>query len=93
MIDRKPYNIILTSMEGVETMPIFEYVCGECQHKFEMIVQGATVPACPSCKATKLEKQISSFAVGATSGWSSSGSPGSCGTCGDPRGPGACSMN
>ncbi|TAJ34491.1 MAG: zinc ribbon domain-containing protein [Nitrospirae bacterium] len=78
-------------------MPIFEYVCQECRHKFEMIVQGSTVPACPSCKTTKLEKQISGFAVGATEGWAPSGGPGggsgSCGSCGDPRGPGACSMN
>jgi putative FmdB family regulatory protein len=74
-------------------MPIFEYVCQECRHRFETIVQGATVPACPSCKATRLEKQWSAFAVGGAAGWSSSGSPGACDTCGDPRGPGACSMN
>ena len=29
-------------------MPIFEYVCQECNHRFELIVQGGTVPACPS---------------------------------------------
>lgn len=74
-------------------MPIFEYVCGECQHKFEMIVQGSTVPACPSCKATRLEKLISGFAVGATGVPSSGGAGDGCGSCGDPRGPGACSMN
>ena len=38
-------------------MPIFEYVCQECRHRFEHLVHGATVPICPSCKATKLEKQ------------------------------------
>jgi putative FmdB family regulatory protein len=73
-------------------MPIFEYICQVCGHRFEAIVQGSNSPACPSCKGTKLEKQISAFAVGATSDWSSSG-PGACGTCGDPRGPGACSMS
>lgn len=70
-------------------MPIFEYLCKQCGHRFEKIVQGAMVPECPSCKATRLEKQISAFAVGST------GVPGAgpCGTCGDPRGPGACSLN
>jgi putative FmdB family regulatory protein len=72
-------------------MPIFEYVCRECNHRFETLVHGSTVPACPSCHATKLEKQFSSFGVGSTVPWSSG--PGACGTCGDPRGPGACSMN
>ena len=74
-------------------MPIFEYVCGECKHRFELIVQGAVEAACPQCKATRLEKQISSFGVGATGGFASPGAGGSCGSCGDPRGPGSCSTN
>ena len=73
-------------------MPIFEYICRECNHCFETIVQGSTVPACPSCKATALDKKFSVFGVGATGSWPSSGG-GACGTCGDPRGPGSCSMN
>ena len=32
-------------------MPIFEYVCHECNHRFELIVQGSAVPVCPACKA------------------------------------------
>jgi putative FmdB family regulatory protein len=74
-------------------MPIFEYVCRECNQRFELLVQGSAVPACPSCKATALDKQFSAFGVGATSDWAGSSGPGACGTCGDPRGPGACSMN
>lgn len=74
-------------------MPIFEYVCRECNHRFELLVQSSTHVACPQCKTTKLEKQFSAFGVGATSSWASPGEPGPCGTCGDPRGPGACSMN
>jgi putative FmdB family regulatory protein len=73
-------------------MPIFEYVCRECNHRFELLIQGSTEAACPSCKTTKLEKQFSAFGVGATGGWAPSGG-GACGSCGDPRGPGACSMN
>lgn len=75
-------------------MPIFEYVCRECGHRFERIVQGSAVPACPSCEAQNLDKQISAFAVGGTAdGWGTTSAPGSCGTCGDPRGPGSCRMN
>lgn len=72
-------------------MPIFEYVCRECNHRFELLIQGSAEAACPQCNATKLEKQYSAFGVGAASRWPTSG--GACGSCGDPRGPGACSMN
>lgn len=74
-------------------MPIFEYVCRECNHRFELLVQGSVEASCPQCKTTKLDKQFSAFGVGATSGWASPGGAGPCGSCGDPRGPGACSMN
>jgi putative FmdB family regulatory protein len=76
-------------------MPIFEYVCNECQHGFEALVFGQQKAECPKCKSKKLEQQLSVFAVSAKSGGSSQ-SPmptgGGCGSCGDPRGPGACSM-
>lgn len=75
-------------------MPIFEYICKECDHKFEKLVQGTTVVECPSCRGAKLEKQLSVFAA-ATKGSSAQDSfpSGPCGTCGDPRGPGACSIS
>ncbi len=72
-------------------MPIFEYLCQECGHRFEKIVQGMMQPECPSCKATRLEKQISGFAMGST-GVPGTSASGACGSCGDPRGPGACSI-
>ncbi len=74
-------------------MPIFEYICHSCGHRFERIVFGMDDPACPSCNGNRTEKQISAFAVGATGNPSAGSSSGSCGTCGDPRGPGACSMS
>lgn len=73
-------------------MPIFEYLCQTCNHRFETIVRGSTPPTCPSCQSADLAKQWSAFGVGGTATWSSSG-PGPCGSCGDPRGPGACSIN
>ena len=75
-------------------MPIFEYVCKECQHEFEALVFGKQKAECPKCQSKKLEPQLSVFAVSAKSGAASrpSMSAGPCGSCGDPRGPGACSL-
>jgi putative FmdB family regulatory protein len=74
-------------------MPIFEYMCKECQHEFEALVFGKDKAECPKCHSKKLEPQLSVFAVSAK-GASSAGmsTDGVCGSCGDPRGPGACSM-
>ena len=76
-------------------MPIFEYVCRECYHRFEAIVLGSKHAACPKCESKRLDQQISRFAVSGTDKSSSfsAAAPGPCGTCGDPRGPGACSMD
>jgi putative FmdB family regulatory protein len=84
-------------------MPIYEYICKECEKRFEAIVNGGKKAHCPACDSTKLEQQFSAFAVGAakgkgdfakSAGSSSRKSPGGgCGSCGDPRGPGSCSMN
>ena len=74
-------------------MPIFEYICKECQHRFETLVYGAEKAECPKCHGKKLDPQLSVFAVSAKSSPSASASAGSpCGSCGDPRGPGACGM-
>lgn len=75
-------------------MPIFEYICRECDHQFETLVHGSTLVECPSCSGRELEKQLSVFAAAGKGQDSMAGSsPAGCGTCGDPRGPGACSMN
>jgi putative FmdB family regulatory protein len=72
-------------------MPIFEYICQHCNHRFEAIVLGNKKAACPKCESKRLTQQLSSFAVGGEK--ASAPAAGPCGTCGDPRGPGACSMN
>ena len=75
-------------------MPILEYVCKECAHEFETIVQGARVAECPTCKSRELERRLSVFAVGGRSADLAARAPvGPCGSCGDPRGPGACALN
>jgi putative FmdB family regulatory protein len=79
-------------MEGIGVMPIFEYLCKECDHQFEALVYGSEKAECPRCHSKKLTPQLSVFAVSAKASQSASAPTGACGTCGDPRGPGACSM-
>ena len=74
-------------------MPIFEYVCRDCEHRFEAILLGAQTPKCPKCEGRKLDQQLSRFAVGGEKPHSGENGGGACGSCGDPRGPGACSLD
>jgi putative FmdB family regulatory protein len=48
-------------------MPIFEYECRQCGHRFEAIVRPPAEASCPSCQGSDLEKLISTPAV-STSG-------------------------
>ncbi|MCC7417321.1 MAG: zinc ribbon domain-containing protein [Acidobacteria bacterium] len=76
-------------------MPLFEYACRGCGHRFEYLTREGRTPSCPACAGRDLEKLHSAFAVNAQGGGREAGRPaaGPCGQCGDPRGPGACSMN
>jgi putative FmdB family regulatory protein len=47
-------------------MPIFEYVCRKCDHRFESIVLGRKRPKCPQCASGKLERQVEAFIHGRT---------------------------
>ena len=79
---------------GPSSMPIYEYRCEACEHRFETLVRGAETPVCPTCGSATLAREFSTFAVstgGTTPRYSASPAP--CGTCGDPRGPGSCAMN
>jgi len=44
-------------------MPIYEYVCMECESHFEELVRGPEQIACPDCSATNVSRQFSTFAV------------------------------
>ncbi len=73
-------------------MPIYEYTCSKCNHRFEKLVRSMTKPQeveCPECGSTKTARALSVFAVGAESAGKSSQSaaPGMCCRCG---GPGPC---
>ncbi len=74
-------------------MPIYEYACKECDHRFEKLVKSAAAAdkaACPKCGSGKTSRSFSVFAVGTESGKSSAPAPGMCGRCG---GPGPCGMD
>lgn len=40
-------------------MPIYEYVCKDCDHAFEALVRGKQTPVCESCGSASLERLIS----------------------------------
>jgi putative FmdB family regulatory protein len=46
-------------------MPIYEYRCRDCEHRFEILQRMGPGPeglACPRCGADQLQKQYSTFA-------------------------------
>ena len=57
-------------------MPIFEYCCEQCGHKFEAILFGDQKAECPSCHTGTLTPQLSTFSVSTKS---SSAAPAGCG--------------
>ncbi len=73
-------------------MPIYEYVCGGCQTRFEKLVRrfGESV-ACPSCASDEVDRQLSVFAVAVSA---SAPAPANCaaGACSPQAGcgQGAC---
>ena len=44
-------------------MPLFEYRCESCGHRFEQLTRAGVAPSCPKCQGEQLEKQLSTFAV------------------------------
>ena len=63
-------------------MPIYEYVCMECESHFEELVRmGQTETSCPDCGASNVRKQFSVFAAHGTAAQPgvSGGGGGCCG--------------
>ena len=46
-------------------MPIYEFICGSCDHEFEQIVSfsAATAPACPACAGNEVKRRMSKPAI------------------------------
>ena len=71
-------------------MPIFEYTCKACTHRFETLVRGSQAPVCPDCGSRKLQKELSVFAVAGQSSQMAPPVPtGPCASC-DSMGAGGC---
>jgi putative FmdB family regulatory protein len=65
-------------------MPIFEFVCIECEASFEELVRSANYTEevlCPSCGSDQVKKQISTFAARVTGGSSSRSFSSAASTC------------
>ena len=58
-------------------MPLYEYECEDCEHRFERLLRGSEVKEeqhCPLCDGSKCKKQISqsSFSLKG-GGWAEDG--------------------
>jgi putative FmdB family regulatory protein len=64
-------------------VPIYEYVCMECEAHFEELVRGEQEIVCPDCAATNVSRQFSAFAVHGIAKPVTTGGGGCCGgSCG-----------
>jgi putative FmdB family regulatory protein len=46
-----------------QAMPIYEYVCMNCESHFEELVRADETPPCPDCGSGKAKRQFSTFAA------------------------------
>jgi putative FmdB family regulatory protein len=74
-------------------MPLFDYVCRDCDNEFEALVQGERAVTCPECQGTELERKLPAFAVLAGSQTPLCEGNAACAACCEGRGPGHCPMN
>jgi putative FmdB family regulatory protein len=66
-------------------MPLYEYLCRDCGHRFEVLQrmgEGADGLLCPRCGAGELAKQFSTFAGSAGASTGASAPAAACGSGG-----------
>ena len=57
-------------------MPIYEYACQSCDHRFEELVSSyGTLVACPQCTSGEVEKLLSTFSAKVAGGAPALGRP------------------
>ncbi len=64
-------------------MPLFDFVCAQCEHTFEELVFGAEAVECPECHSHQVERQMGMPARPQTS---SADLPMACNSDGPPCG-------
>jgi putative FmdB family regulatory protein len=76
-------------------MPIYEFICKNCDHAFEVLMSSSSQGTCPKCHSRRLDKQHSVFSATVKEGGPrTSDIPPQCGACPNgPNGAGACSSN
>ncbi|MGH7129174.1 MAG: FmdB family zinc ribbon protein [Planctomycetaceae bacterium] len=47
-------------------MPLFEYVCRECERSYELLIRGDDPARCPQCGSEQADKLLSAPAAHAT---------------------------
>ncbi len=57
-------------------MPLFEFICSKCGHRFEALVIGSQRPVCPLCRSAELEQVLSTFATSSGKGSRTPARPG-----------------
>jgi putative FmdB family regulatory protein len=66
-------------------MPLYEYQCRECGHRFEVLQrmgEGAEGLVCPKCATDQVEKQLSTFATASAGSSPRTAAAGGCGAPG-----------
>ena len=84
-VRRARQDAVVRLLGSAIKVPIYEYVCMECESHFEELVRNADQQVtCPDCSAEKVVKQFSVFAAHGTAAQPSFGGGGGCcgGSCG-----------
>ncbi len=79
-------------------MPIYEYICQDCRHRFDQLVTSRrTKVRCGKCNSRRISRQISTFAAHGGSDSSvlpcGQSNPGSCPAGGTACSSGSCPLH